>query len=164
MTHRFTLALIILCLIAPMTVLAQTKDTGHYTTIPKSTETIELPDGRTVQQMHFKMASFADDPNSLFNNLYGDCTGTFVLSKEGEPIAMTGSCFRLDADGDGHWFWYRMDKAGTPECPMMCGSYGVYDSYGKFMDCETISGTWQHTASFPDGTLMGKWELTYEMK
>ena len=164
MTHRFTLALVILCLIAPMTVLAQKKESGRYTTIRESNETIELPDGRTFEQGRFTMISFADEPGSLFANLRGDCTGNTVFSKEGEPIAASGYCFQFDAESDGHWFWYRMEEAGTPQCPGMCGIFEIYDSYGKFQDCGKAIGTWRVFTRFPDGTALGMWELTYEMK
>ena len=53
--------------------------------------------------------------------------------------------------------------AGTPNCPAICGQWGFYSGYGKFSGIAG-GGTWKAATNFSDGTGMGTWDGSYEMK
>jgi hypothetical protein len=159
MHERLLYVMLSLVLASPTVVLAQQSGEGggRYATRDVSAETVELPDGRSVQTTHYSQATFADDPSNPLDNHLGDCVGQFILSADGTPSAASGSCYSRDGDGDGVSYWWRMDESGTASCPDVCGSFGVFAGYGKYEGL-TGTGTWQRTTVFPDGGT-GTWDL-----
>jgi hypothetical protein len=135
--------------------------TGQYSTIRLSTDTVSAPNGSAVVHLTYGLVIVGDDPGGLFNNGKGDCVGAMVLSDEGTPVAMSGWCFITDMDGDGWWQWWKTEEIGTPDCPIMCGTWGNYNGVGKFENV-SVSGTFRGLASFADGSGSGVSEATYE--
>lgn len=86
-----------------------------------------------------------------------------VIGKDAKTVSYSGSCFNLDAAGNGESFWWRQTDAATPTCPALCGVWGFYSGFGKFANI-TGGGTWKAAANFADGTGMGTWEGSYETR
>jgi hypothetical protein len=164
MQQRRICASLILLLGAPTALVAQQSGTatGRFGTRNISTQTTELPDGRSIDVNHYHQVTFADDPDHPLNNQTADCVGQFLMSADGNPVAASGSCYGKDVDGDGASFWWRMDTAGTADCPTLCGSFGYFAGFGKFAGI-TGTGTWRVTAPFEEGNL-GVWEGSYSMR
>ena len=166
MLRRLAFSVFAMCLVVATGVYAQQSGTiaGQYSTIRISTDTVSSPNGGAVVHYTYGLViPVGDDPSGLFNNNKGDCVGTSVLSEDGTPVAMSGWCFVTDMDGDGWSQWWKMDEAGTPDCPTMCGTWGGYNGFGKFENV-TASGTFKVVASFADGSNTGISEGTYERR
>jgi len=135
---------------------------GRYATYTISADSTELPDGGRVDISHFRQIVFADQPGHPLDGTNADCVGMMLFAKGGAITSASGSCYVKDAAGNGASMWWRMDEAGTADCPAMCGSWGYFDGYGKFKGVSG-SGTWKQTSLFPDGN-MGTWKGSYSMK
>jgi hypothetical protein len=142
--------------------MAQQKTSGTYATMPGDTETLELPNGQSLQQGDYRMVVFADDPTSPMHNISSHCTNAIVLMGA-SPQSVSGFCFNMDAAGSGYSMWWQQTEAGSANCPERCGRFALYAGYGRF---EGIAGTgmWRAGADLADGTGMGTWELEYKMK
>ena len=165
MLRRLAVSVIVMCLAVTTGVLAQQSVTisGPYSTVRISTDTVSAPNGGALVHFTYGLVMAGDDPGGLFNENKGDCAGTFVLSEDGTPVAGGGWCFVTDMDGDGWWQWWKLDEAGTPDCPIMCGTWGSYNGVGKFEDV-SVTGTFRGVASFADGSGRGIAEGTYEQQ
>lgn len=164
MHKAITCTTVLLLIAGPTVLVAQQsgKATGRFGTRTIASEITEMPGGGAMELSHYHQVTFADDASHPMNNQTADCVGLFLTSPEGNPVSASGSCFGKDAEGDGLSFWWRMDKAGTADCPNLCGSFGYFAGYGKFKSVSG-TGTWRVTAPFPDGNL-GVWESSFSMR
>lgn len=162
MLPRLTLSVVVSCLAGTTAMLAQQGVTvsGQYSTVRLSTDTVNSPRGGAVVHFTYGLVSSSDDPGGVFSEGMGDCVGTTVLADDGTPAAGAGSCFITDMDGDGWWQWWKLDEAGTSDCPIMCGTWGSYNGTGKFADV-SVSGTFKGVAAFADGSGRGIVEGRY---
>ena len=135
---------------------------GRYATHTMSVDSTELPDGGRVEVSHFRQVVFADKAGNPLDGTNADCVGMNMFSKGGAVTSASGSCYISDASGNGASMWWRMDEAGTAGCPILCGSWGYFDGYGKFKGISG-SGTWKQTSLFPDGSI-GTWTGSYSLK
>jgi hypothetical protein len=136
---------------------------GRYSMVTLSADTLRSPDGGAVNHVTYAQNFLTDDPNNPFNNTSARCAGTLIMSEEDTPIAGGGGCYATDMDGDGYWFWWYLEEAGTQNCPTMCGAWGSYNGHGKFEGVSS-NGTFTVVASFLDGSMIGTSEGTYEIK
>lgn len=125
-----------------------------------STDTI-LPDGRTVTVFHTYQFSTSNQPDDPLNSAAGECLGRMVLSKEGKAISGSGACLVKDASGDGYSHEWKLEQAGTADCPIQCGSFSYTDGYGKFAGISG-GGKWVSTHDFADGGAAGTFTSTYK--
>ena len=131
--------------------------------MPVAADTLRFPDGQTLVSGRYDQVTFANDPASPLNNNKARCTSVMVIGKDGKTVSFSGSCFSMDAAGNGESFWWRQTEAATATCPAICGQFGFYSGYGKFANI-TGGGTWKAAANFADGTGMGTWEGSYETR
>ncbi len=165
MLRRLAVSVIVMCIALTTGILAQETVTlaGQYSTVRISTDTVSAPDGGAVVHFTYGLVSSGDDPGGLFNNNKGDCMGTTVLSQDGAPVAAGGWCFVTDMEGDGWWQWWRTEEVATPDCPIMCGTWGSYHGVGKFENV-SVKGTFRGVAAYADGSGAGIVEGTYEQR
>jgi len=123
------------------------------------TNETRLPDGRKAIAMHYYVLCVSDQADDPINNTAGDCLVNLIVSKEAKTLSGSGICFPKDVHGDGASLWWKIDAAGTADCPDQCGSYGYVDGYGRFKGV-TGTGTWVRTQLFSDGA-MGTIKGTY---
>jgi hypothetical protein len=131
------------------------KGNGHSVFVPQTTESYQLPDGRTVERNFnagFLVASQPDNPLNLNTH---KCTGTTVISADGKSQVGGGHCVSVDSDGDFSWLWWRGDQAG--------GTWGYLGGTGKF-DGVKGGGTWKSGQTWADGQYINTYEGTWEMK
>jgi hypothetical protein len=131
--------------------LLAAESTGRYFENLTSESTTMLADGRTVVLFTTKQHAISDQADDPFHEVTADCTGRLVYSKDGAVLSGSGMCFVKDADGDGVNQAWKVEAAGTADCPGLCGSFRIIDAYGKFKGT-TASGTWKRTHVFADGT------------
>lgn len=121
-------------------------------TFSASSESVSLPDGRTLQRAVSNGFLLTDDPNSPLNQNAATCIGTTVMSATGEPVVGSGHCDAVDNDGDVWTLWWRNDAKGGP--------WGMMNGTGKFEGMEG-GGTWAIGPQWPDGRGINTWEGTY---
>lgn len=163
MLRRLAVSVFVMCLVVTTNIFAQQSSTttGRYSSVRISTDTVGSPNGGSVVHFKYGMLTHSDDPNNLLDNGKGDCVGASVLSEDGTPVAVSGWCFLTDTDGDGYFQWWQVDETATPECPIMCGTWGTYNGFGKFENV-SASGTFSAVTSFADGSGTGISEATVE--
>ena len=156
MLIRLALSALVLILCSSSALLAQDEIKGQYVTSAATADTMHLPDGRILTAGRYGQFVFTDDPSGIFNTAKGDCSSWQLTdpSMPDDPGTFAGHCFNLDADGDANWFWWRMEEAGTEDCPLYCGVWGVSEGTGKF-EGMTGGGTWKAKTMFPDGSNRG---------
>jgi len=160
---RVLFAAAILTIVATPAVFAgdSGSGSGRFATHNGSTEVTSLPDGGRVEVAHYHQTVFASQAGHPLDNTNADCVGMYVFSADGAPSSASGSCFGKDADGDGTSYWWRLDKAGTSDCPGLCGSWGYFDGTGKFKGISG-NGTFKQSTIFPDGST-GTWKGSYSI-
>ena len=163
MRWRYSLSLVAVCLLIPVTLLAQGRGstTLRYVTNAISTDTLYQQGGMTFVSSHFSMVTLVTDGNELFDELKGDCVGTAAVAEDGTITATSGHCFFVDADGDGYWSWFRQTEAGTETCPLRCGAGEAFNGYGKF-EGFLWEGTYRVVAALAGGNSVGELEGRYE--
>jgi hypothetical protein len=157
---RLTAVLAIL-LFVPGALLAQTSGQGRYATFNDDVDEMEMPDGGTMVLMHYRETVFADASDNPLDGLPADCVGQFLSGPDGGMRAASGTCFGHDGKGNGVSYWFRMDAAGTADCPDMCGSYGYFAGYGKYAGIRG-QGTWRRESTTATGG-HGSWKGTYQL-
>jgi hypothetical protein len=160
---RPVFAALALCLLIPVAAAAQEEVAGTYVTYNLEQTITEQPDGSSRSRGTYEMFESTSDPDSLFNNTKSWCMGEDLLSESGEIISSAGACATHNPDGDTYWHWWRQEKAGTTDCPNACGSWGIFNGTGAFKAI-TGGGSWKVTATYPDQTGAGVWNLKYEKK
>jgi hypothetical protein len=152
-----------LTLVASFAIVAAESGTskGNYANHNTVVETVELPGGGSVQVLHFKQFTFAEDPGHPIHNSSQDCVGVSRVDADGGTVSFSGSCFGSDGEGNGFAWWWRQDEAGTESCPTACGSWGYFSGFGKYEGISG-SGTWAGTAAYPDGGT-GSWKGSYSV-
>ena len=165
MLRRLVYSVFVLCIAVTTGSLAQQSVTmtGQYSTIRISTDTVISPSGSAVVHATYGIVIVSEDPGDIFRHGKGDCVAASVLSDDGATIARSGWCLVTDMDGDAWSQWWKQDESGTPDCPIMCGTWGGYNGVGKFENI-SISGTFGVLASFADGSNTGTSEATYERR
>ena len=133
--------------------------TGYYTTHDGKSVESTLPDGRKIVVSHYYQLAKSDKADDPINNTESNCVGKVVLSKDGEVLSGSGSCFSQDPSGDGSLWWWKVDEAGTAKCPDLCGSFGYVEGYGKLKGTKG-GGTWVRTNVFAEGS-MGTFKSSY---
>ena len=154
---------LVVFLLMPLAALAQEEVGGTYVTFDLEETIIELPDGSSLVQFTYGQFGTTNDPDSPFSNAKGRCMGEGLRSESGEVITSAGACVFHNPDGDTVWTWWRLEKVGTTDCPLACGTSGIFNGTGAF-DGVTGSGTWKITASYPDGTYLGVSQFKFERK
>ena len=114
-----------------------------------SPETVELPDGRTLQRIRASGISLADDPTSPAHLPSQDCFGTVLLARDGSREAGRGYCEHRDADGD---LWWNSWTNGVDE-----DTWSVLGGTGKFAGMKG-GGTFAFVLELPDGRSTIRWE------
>jgi len=162
---RTTLIASIALLFGAAAASAQMKGTskGNYATMQPALDTMKTADGTMLIGGHYTQVTFANDATSPLNNTKDKCNSLMVVGKDGKTVSYSGSCFGLDAAGNGESFWWRQTEAASATCPSFCGVWGFFSGSGKFANI-TGGGTWKAAAAFADGTGMGTWEGSYETK
>jgi hypothetical protein len=148
-----------LLLVSGNALAAESKGEYFQYTI-SSTETT-LADGRTVAVSRNYQFTTSDQPDDPLHKAAGECLGRAVLSKEGKLISNSGACLFKTSDGDGFSFAWKMEQAGTADCPNQCGSFSYTDGYGKFAGISG-GGEWVYTHDFTDGGGAGTFTSTYK--
>lgn len=138
------------------------KGSGHFTNHFNDVTVSEMPDGSTVQLIHYSSMSVSDDPGNPSANTAGECVGALRLNAAGNVTSGSGSCFVKAEDGQGFSYWWQVEKAGTADCPQLCGVWGYFGGYGSFAGLQG-TGTWKVTAQFGESGSMGTWTNTYSM-
>jgi hypothetical protein len=138
------------------------ESSGFYTTHSGKSYNTTLPDGRTITVSHYYQLAKSDKADDPINNMESNCTGRFVVSKEGQVLSASGICFSTQASGDGGTWWWKADEIGTAKCPDLCGSFGWVEGYGSLKNAKT-AGTWVRTEVYAEGSI-GTYKSTYSRK
>jgi len=168
MRIRILQAVLVMALSFPTVLMAQSQGThsDRYSTVGISMDTILTADGQMILEERFILTQLAVDPESPFDNLTGRCWGSVVFedSESTETAqAAAGGCHMMDAEGSGYFQWWKWEEAGTPGCPIRCGSYGDYNGYGRFAGLSG-SGRWNLEALLPGGSVTGRHTGTFEWR
>ena len=162
MVRRLSATVLAVAWLLPGALHAQTSGEGRYATFNTDVEEMEMPDGGMMVLSHYRQVVFADRADNPLDGLPADCIGQFLVGPDGKTRAASGTCFGHDEAGNGASYWFRMDAAGTAQCPDMCGSFGYFAGYGKYAGIEG-EGTWRREATTPTGG-HGSWKGTYKLK
>ena len=138
------------------------KGTGYFTNHFNDVSASEMADGSSVQLIHYSNISIADDADNPSANTAGECVGILRMNASGAVTSGSGSCMVAAEDGQGFAYWWQVEKAGTADCPALCGIWGYYGGYGDFKGLQG-NGTWKVTAQFGEAGSMGTWTNTYSM-
>lgn len=122
---------------------------------PIVSESVELPDGRTVQRVVNRGICVGDDAENPFDRTSQYCTGSQIVGTDGTVVSVGNICESVDADGDVAWRW----DEGTPTA----GRWGSFGGSGKFEDLGG-GGTWELETALPDGSAVYRWQGTVKMK
>ena len=127
------------------------KAVGHTTFVVKSSESLSLDDGTTAQRSSW--AGLAVAPNNLMDNTNWICSGTVIISSEGEALKGAGYCDIIEVNGDTAWVWWRGST-----------SDGVWGFLGGTGDYEGIEGdgTYATPAAWADGSFINSWEISWK--
>ncbi len=131
------------------------KGSGTAAYVPVASDTSELPSGKLLRRVHSKTIILADDDTLPFHLARQDCSGTYVLTPEGEIEIGRGHCEAVDQDGDVWWLWW--------ESVSESGKWGILGGTGKY-DGMAGSGTTTPIAAHDDGRFAVKWEGSWVMK
>lgn len=164
MLKRVVTAWIALIAVGSLTALAgdSSSGSGHFTNHISNVQVTEMPDGSMVQMMHYSNMSLADDPKHPSFNTANECVGELRINAAGVVSSGAGSCFAKAVDGHGFSYWWQVEKAGTADCPNLCGTWGYFGGYGRFEGLQG-QGSWKVTASFEGTGDIGTWTNTYSM-
>lgn len=135
---------------------------GRYATHNGQEIAQELADGSTMLVSHYTQITFADDRSHPLDNVSSDCVGRFHTAADGALISGDGMCSGVDPDGNSASFWWRVEKAGTADCPDLCGAWGYFNGTGKYQGIEG-SGTWVRDTLFHNGS-SGTWKGDAKLK
>ena len=138
------------------------ESSGFYTTHSGKSYSTTLPDGRTITVSHYYQLAKSDKADDPINNMESNCTGRFVVSKDGKVLSASGICFSTQPSGDGGTWWWKADEIGTANCPDLCGSFGWVEGYGSLKNAKT-AGTWVRTEVHAEGSI-GTYKSTYSRK
>lgn len=130
-------------------------DRGQTVFVPVASESLELPDGRTVQRAQSTGYVIPDNSDSPFYMVNQTCFTTSVIAADGS-VSMSGYCDTYDSDGDVYWAWLRGDAQG--------GTWGFLGGTGKFEGIEGSGGKWKAGTTWPDGKWVVSWEGSWKMK
>lgn len=164
MIRRLSAATLVLALLVPGALQAQKSGSGEgrYANFITDAEEMEMPGGGTMALLHYRQMVFATQGSSPADGLPTECVGQFVSGADGKTTAANGTCFGDDGAGNGLSYWFRMDAAGTADCPDMCGTFAYFAGYGKFAGI-TGEGTWRRAVTTPTSG-HGTWKASYAVK
>lgn len=154
---------LVVFLLMPFAALAQEEVGGTYVTFDAEDTTVNLPDGSSLVQGTYGEYGTSNDPDSPFSNYMGRCMAEGLSSESGEVIANAGACVYHNPDGDTSWQWWRLEETGTTDCPLGCGTWGIFNGTGAF-DGLTGGGTWKIVATYPNGNALGVWRGKVERR
>lgn len=118
---------------------------GTAVYVPLSTETVDLPDGRTLTRVRFSGYVLSDDATNPFRDTSQKCMGTAIGD------VMNGYCDAMDADGDMYWFsWHNGPDGNT---------WRLIGGTGKFADMSGGGTSVSHPAGV-EGQFRDKWTYT----
>lgn len=158
---KCVITLLAACLLVPVVAPAQETVSGTYVTFDIEQEITELPDGGSLVRGTSNEYSTTNDADSPFSNSKGTCMSHAFRSEAGEIITAAGSCFLQNPDGDSWWYWWRLEKVGTTDCPISCGTWGIFKGTGAF-EGVTGGGTFSDVAAYPDQSSAGVWQAKLE--
>jgi hypothetical protein len=145
--------------------VAQTSGSGEgqWVSALPTPETMETGDGATIQKYVYQQAGLGSG-SGPFDNVGADCAGMLIVSSDGAVTAGNGHCRTMSDDGSsGASYWWRVEEAGTDNCPLLCGSFGYFDGYGEYKGISG-GGTWRQTVAAPNGVSIGTWEGSYTVE
>ncbi|HEX9906299.1 MAG TPA: hypothetical protein VGA77_15195 [Propylenella sp.] len=146
MRSIFPVAMIAVLASSPAGLAAEMNTSGAVTYVMVSSETAQLPGGRTATTFTQKGMIHDSDPASPLNLSAHDCTGTLVSGGEGAGASGAGYCVAVDKDGDAWWLWWTSDAATG-------GTWGAIMGTGKYEGI-TGSGTTTYDAGLPDRSVI----------
>jgi hypothetical protein len=164
MSQKALVACTVVVVLGSMTLFAgdSGKGSGYFTNHFNDVTVSEMPDGSMVQLIHYSNMSIADDSHHPSADTAAECVGALRMNADGAVTSGSGSCFVEAEDGQGFSYWWQVEKAGTADCPELCGVWSYFGGYGRFAGLEG-TGTWKVTASFGQAGSMGTWTNTYSM-
>lgn len=122
---------------------------------PIVSESVELPDGRTLERVVNRGICVGDDAQNPFDRTSQYCSGSQIVGTDGTVVSIGNICESIDADGD---VARRLDQ-GAPTA----GRWGTFGGSGKFEDLSG-GGTWELETVLPDGSAVYRWQGTVKMK
>lgn len=164
MSKRVVIALVAVIVASSMTAVAgdSGSGTGYFTNHFQDVTVTEMPDGSMVQLIHYSNMSIADDLHHPSADTAAECVGALRMNADGAVTSGSGSCFVQATDGHGFSYWWQVEKAGTEDCPQLCGTWGYFGGYGRLAGLQG-KGAWKVTASFGESGSMGTWTNSYSM-
>jgi hypothetical protein len=128
---------------------------GHNANQNISTETSQLPDGRTLMRTHDSSVIMGNNPGNPFHLASLDCFATYVLAADGNSGNGGGYCDGVDQGGDVWMITFGGDLGG--------GKWQFSGGTGKF-DGITGGGSYKAAAQVPGGRSLTTWDGTWQMK
>lgn len=123
---------------------------GVYMTFVRSFSDTPMADGTHARVIHYHQATTSDKADSPLAGKTSECVGRMIVSSAGKVVSGHGFCFSDDGAGNGaSWSW-RVEEAGTPKCPQMCGTFKWLEGYGNTKSA-TAAGTFMQTQAGKDG-------------
>jgi len=120
--------------------------------VPISQTTAKQPDGSTVVNFAQKGVTRDDDDSSVMSQ---DCTGTVIVSADGQDQTGGGYCTTSDGDGDTWWLSFMATAEGSRWTAM--GGTGKFEGVSG-------AGTTTRDVRFPDGRLVQRYDGTMTLK
>ena len=131
------------------------QDGGSFAGVPEASESYKLADGSTVDPSPSEGFLVTDDASSPLHLVDMGCTGSSVVSSDGNSSSGGGHCVIVDQGGDVIWAWWLGDQDG--------GTWGFMGGTGKFAGAQG-DGTWTNDREFPSGKFINKWKMTWRVK
>lgn len=128
---------------------------GTTISVPISQTTTKQPDGSTVISFTQKGVTRDDDVSSSMSVMSQDCTGTVVVTADGQHQTVGGYCTTSDKDGDTWWLSFMSTGDGSRWTAM--GGTGKFEGV-------TGAGTTTRDVRFPDGRLVQRYEGILTLK
>lgn len=132
---------------------------GTYMSFIRAMNESALPDGTQIRIVHYYHVGTSENAASPFAGKSSECIGRMVVSGSGKMLAGSGFCVAQDDAGNGGWWSWKMDEAGTAACPTVCGSFSWVEGYGSTRN-SSATGKWRQTGTSRNGSV-GTYTVTY---
>ena len=162
MLKRVVTVCVAIVVVGSLTALAGDSGSGngHFTDFYSDMKVTTMPDGSMVQVFHYTNMTLSEDPDHPSANTAHECIGEMRITAAGAVSSGSGMCSKKATDGHGYSYWWEVEKAATPDCPVMCGVWSYYGGYGRFENLQG-EGTWEVETEFEViGNLRPSWETT----
>ncbi len=133
------------------------KGTGHVSYHQLFSTETQGKEGQIIQNVVNRGTIVSDDTDLPWHLATQTCSGTNILTENGEPVLSRGSCSMIDADGDV-WFLSYHNEVAKENTWKITGGTGKYEGM-------TGGGTTTPLAASPaDGSLTISYEGSWTMK